>query len=824
MLHTTAVPLRFFVALLLGALLCGPATAATPQQVNESLERAKEFLYKMQKPDGTWEQGPPPKDIVNTPGEAEITGPQYGGLTAVATYALLASGEKHQDQRLGRAIDFLKKTKMAGTYAAGFRAMVWLYLPPTAEIRQLAKIDAEILLGTANKEARHTYSLLRAKAKAHGDSSNSQIGLLGLWAAGELGVEVPAGYWTAADQMWRGSQLADGAWFYGHNFPQPHPGMTAAGIASLFLINERKQQSGECRGNPQEEAIDKARAWLAANFDKVTVSPVVGEPAIYNLYALERCGVAGGYRNFGKHDWYQFVADFLLKSQQPDGRWRHGHPGVDLGGVPPTAFGMLVMTYGRAPLVMSKLEYFLPDGSTPVRLQPARPLPPANPQPARPLPAARPAPGKPPVVPPAVQMPRRPAANWNQRPRDAANVTKWIGKGLERLLQWQIVNLDAPLPELLDAPILYIAGNQPLHFNQQELEKLRQYCEHGGLILGNADCGARIFAESFRQLGMTLFDKKYEFRELPADHPIYTRQQFNRTRWKVPPKVQALSNEVRELMVLLPDADASRYWQMQVVKDNDAMHELAADLFLYLYGADKKDIRYKGETHLVARPTSQPTRTVEVARLRYGGNWDPEPVAWSQLSNLMLGQDRTEVVTGTVELGKGQLTRKYNLAHLTGTAAFTLSEAARKELRQYVEGGGTLLMEAAGGRTEFAVAMERELNEIFGEAARKAAVLPQDHELYKVAEPLERFSYRSFARKVLGAMSGPRLRGFQINGRTAVLLSSEDLSAGLMGSPVDGIAGYDPATARAVGRRVVLYATKAPAAAPAAAPTTASAP
>jgi hypothetical protein len=53
-------------------------------------------------------------------------------------------------------------------------------------------------------------------------------------------------------------------------------------------------------------------------------------------------------------------------------------------------------------------------------------------------------------------------ANWNQRPRDAANITRWIGRQFERELAWQVVNLSGPADDLLDAPILHISGNQPL--------------------------------------------------------------------------------------------------------------------------------------------------------------------------------------------------------------------------------------------------------------------------------------------------------------------------------------------------------------------------
>ena len=56
-------------------------------------------------------------------------------------------------------------------------------------------------------------------------------------------------------------------------------------------------------------------------------------------------------------------------------------------------------------------------------------------------------------------------ADWNQRPRDVANLARWIGKQSEQDLNWQIVNLAAKVEDFHDAPILYISGSTPLTFD-----------------------------------------------------------------------------------------------------------------------------------------------------------------------------------------------------------------------------------------------------------------------------------------------------------------------------------------------------------------------
>ena len=70
-----------------------------------------------------------------------------------------------------------------------------------------------------------------------------------------------------------------------------------------------------------------------------------------------------------------------------------------------------------------------------------------------------------------------------------------------------------------------------------------------------------------------------------------------------------LSNGVRELMLLIPQADAGRDWQSKAVGGNEPAWQLGADVFLYAAG--RTDLRYRGDSHLVdADPTVKPARTV----------------------------------------------------------------------------------------------------------------------------------------------------------------------------------------------------------------------
>src|SRR5438105_2031760 len=67
------------------------------------------------------------------------------------------------------------------------------------------------------------------------DNSNSQYGLMGVWACAESGIEIPDWYWKDVEKHWTAWQLKDGQWAYKKTDRTGSLAMTAAGIASLFV-------------------------------------------------------------------------------------------------------------------------------------------------------------------------------------------------------------------------------------------------------------------------------------------------------------------------------------------------------------------------------------------------------------------------------------------------------------------------------------------------------------------------------------------------------------------------------------------------------------
>lgn len=738
--------------------IAAPARAATSTEVNDAVAKAVNYLYDVQQ-DANWELVPAPTGDES----ANVRGKQWGGLTAMATYALLAAGENPQDPRLAKAINWLLDADLVGTYAIGLRAQVWQFLPEKhpqrVKIKAAIRRDRDLLALGVSAKKDDSFGFYSYFAGGGGyDLSNSQYGVLGMWAAEQAGAEIPRRYWEIQDQSWKQSQQQDGGWAY-RKGDEVKATMTAAGVATLFITQDYLLDlRRDCQGNYFNQNIEMGLSWMDRH-----VNELLGGN-YYGMYGVERIGVASGRKYFGAVDWYQTGSDFLVKHQGGDGAWGGEDDNHNARKIPNTCFSLYFLTRGRAPVIMNKLDYtnYAKEGKE---------------------------------------------TGWNQRPRDLANFCKWMTRNLDgRFTNWQVVTLKAQPHELHDAPILYMAGSEAFNLSQGEVDKLRLFVEQGGLILGNSDCGNAKFTRSFTNLGNQLF--KNEFRELEITHPIFSGQQFNATKWRKRPRVLAMSNGVREQMLLVPNDDLSKAWQTRSDRTKEELYQLTANIFLYL--VRERTLAYKGDTYVVRdNPEVKVERAIKVARLEYPGNWNPEPGGWRRLATIMKNAGLASIAAEPVKLGGGKL-KDYKVAHLTGTTRFKLNDAARKEIKAFADAGGTLLIDAAGGADGFADSALDELAAIFGEPARKAASAPlaPGHRVFTLPElGIAKFDYRSFARgKRLGRLNTPRLGAVEVNGRVVAFFSREDLSGSLVGQPVDGILGYSPETATQIARNVLVYA------------------
>jgi len=422
----------------------------------------------------------------------------------------------------------------------------------------------------------------------------------------------------------------------------------------------------------------------------------------------------------------------------------------DHGPIVGTAYALLFLARGRNPVVFNKLEY---------------------------------------------------AGPWDARPRDNANITGWMSKKFERPINWQSVNLKVEPEEWLDAPILLITGSRELNLTEADITKLRLFVHAGGIIFSTADGGTPAFTDAIKSIGSQLVHNQYEWRDLPPEHPIFNL-------WSPitnPPRMLGLSNGSREFWIHAT-TDMGASWQRRAIAAKNDF-EIPANIFFYATG--KGSLRSKLQSLTVIPSAERTVRTIALARVQYPSNWNPEPGAWPRLAKIAQAEFHTDLHISVAT--PASLNATLNpVAHITGTAHFTMPEPDIAALRNYVTSGGTLIADDCSGSGAFSESFLDVLTAMF--PGNKPVQLAADHPLYKGAftdgADVTNVEYRKFAQLKMGRVTTPRLYGIELNGRLAVIFSNEDITSGLLGTNTWGIVGYTADSAEDMARNIVLYATQ----------------
>jgi len=668
------------------------------------------------------------------------------GVTALCVQALLAAGVSGQDVRMELTLAHLAEVKTDSTYTRSVRANVWAALGRRSKYRANLIDDVRHLVAGADYGGGYDYVPIGRGPRTRLASGERR------WDNSNSQMAV-LGVWAGwqagvdvPDAYWK---LVESHWRGCQNddggwcYHDKGPSYGSMSVAGLATMFI---------------CFDALRADRFIKCDAAPAYP----PIDRGLKWLERSFSAEVNPGLGMNRYYYYlygVERVGLASgykyfggkdwYQRGARALLDRQGANGGWGDPvkTAFAVLFLARGRHPVLFSKLRY----GGT-----------------------------------------------WNSRPRDLANFTRWVSSRFERTVHWQIVDLDAPAREMHDAPILYVSGASAPTFTLEQLEKLRTFVLQGGMILSEAACNSASFTLAMRRNYARMFPE-YELKRLPADHPIYSLH-FDvplprRSLW-------AISNGVRLLAIHAP-AELSLAWQLPRSAAGDDAFRLGANIYLYV--TDKEILPPRGSARWpVARPF-QARETLKVARVKYAGAFDPEPLAWKRFAILMGNRYGVKVdVSDPVEIPRLDATR-CPVAAMTGVTAFRLSEAERAGLRRFLQAGGTLIVDAAGGSEAFAAAAVKEFTSLLG--ADALTTLPVGHPVFDSAGPeIETVGWRRALRDAGRSKQRALVRAFLVKGRPAVLLCPDDLTAGLVGYGQWGLKGYQPETAFALMRNMVLHA------------------
>lgn len=681
---------------------------------------------------------------------------QQGGLNALVVYALLAAGKELQDPRLDprapamRAmLDRVKTSSLDGDRAVYSRSLRLQCLAFANRPEDRATIEADLRwFLRAHVEGAFGYQEAKpgqTKSEIGWDTSNSQYGLLAVWAASMAGIETPANFWNFVEQHWLNTQDPRlGGWGYPREGDSPRGSMTAAGTNALLVAGD--QLTGDRAPRNRDATAARAAIQRGIEFlaDPNNLFEFQRHHYGYIAYSIERVGLASGYKYFGNIDWFRAIGDVILRDQKPDGSWERRDPGVT-----DTAFCVLFLVRGRPPVMMAKLRY---DGP------------------------------------------------WQRTPRDLANLTLYASQKTERQMNWQVSDLTRPWQDWMDAPVLMLSGNAPIPLTDDQVNNLREYIRHGGVLFTHADGGAPAFTDFIRELAPKL-QPAAELTPLPPDHPIYTLV----LRPNPTPPLMGVSNGNRIVLVHSP-TDLTTRWLRRVAPS--AQQNLETGLNIFVHSAGKTFTRARVETPVLPTAVDEPTGTLRLARIKFDGNWDPEPAAWPRLAQAFEISTRIRVTptpTTPIELPAPLNTP---VAVLAALGPVGLTDAEVTSIRQWVSDGGTLLLDPTGGNQPAQDAIADVLKRVLGTTPPPATPLTPPNPLL-TGEPFGAFGFDVSKVAVtdftLALRSGkvPPPRVYRL-GKGNILVAELDLTTGLLEANVWGIAGYTPAWSRGFVQNLLL--------------------
>jgi len=765
-------------AVVMLAAACPAAAKVTDEEISAAIDRGVNALLAAQNDKGWW----------TAKGVQHRWFTWQGGWEAYAMLALAYAGVPMSNPKMEKGFEALLKFKMGHTYNAAARIMVISKLlgkldRETAErARKVMLADVKFLVDTQRTTGGWEYPHEdyfdpkppeRRVNPDYWDFSNTQMAVLGLSEAIRAGVEVPRETMLKVQTLYLEWQhTSEGGWGYGRpskgstaGKQKPYGSMSAAAVASLFITRDYLYPGVgcPCRGGRShgkvpkiDQAINNGLGWLGKQFAPNTNPPAPKDSnqwVYYWLYSCERVGLASGVKYFGTHDWYAEGAAYILAKQHRKTQvW--GHP-YD------TAYALCFLVKGRAPILFNKLQF---DGE------------------------------------------------WNSHPRDVANLVKHISAAKEQPFQWQIINLQAPVAEWHDAPVLYITAESALELADADRAKLREFTDTGGTILFEASCGNPAAKRSWTLLCKQVWPE-FELKALDREHPLWSADQPIKGRR---PILFGMSDGLRTFM-MVTWRDISCAWHTLAVTRQAVLFDLGSNL--YVYATDRRPLRARLAAKRVVTRTDYTEATIKAgprpalkaARVKHADDWyaGRNYRLLARLASAAAQRSGIKLTAGEPAAPSALKAADVQVAWLTGRQKVGLADEEAAALKAYLQQGGFLLAEAAMGDTRFDAAFRGLASQLgltmrpVGTGAPLVTGKLGAASGFDVSKVKVTFALR-------GARIGrpnPDLFELRLDDKPVGVYSPADLSYCQTGMDAFGCRGYAAEDARAILTNILLLAT-----------------
>jgi hypothetical protein len=406
--------------------------------------------------------------------------------------------------------------------------------------------------------------------------------------------------------------------------------------------------------------------------------------------------------------------------------------------------------------------------------------------------------------------------DWMTDPADVMTLLSWTAGKLGisyRAIEVDFAHFSFDPREL---PVLLFAGHNKFALTDELRPKLARFVMDGGTILGDACCGWKDFADSFRREMELIFPNRPLHKMLP-DEPAYssyyklgnlTYKKGDGSTFSEPPCLEGIDFGCRAGVIFSP-RDLTCGWDghehprgTRVVIDE--ARQVGANLITYILGTFQLG-RFLSTTKVYQDTAASSRDDFVFAQLMHQGDWDPDPSAVHNLLKFARDNSTLEVKfkRENVRL-KDPKAATYPLLYMTGHRDFLWTAEEAAALGRYLKAGGLLLADACCGRLAFDASFRREIAKAL--PGQKLARLPADHPLYHAHYDIKQVEYTPRVREDFGAINTPELEGITLDGRLAVIYSRFDLGNGWEQFPHAYSYGLKDDSALRIGTNVLVFA------------------
>lgn len=406
--------------------------------------------------------------------------------------------------------------------------------------------------------------------------------------------------------------------------------------------------------------------------------------------------------------------------------------------------------------------------------------------------------------------------DWMTDPADVDTLLKWMSQRLDINYRPIETDFDHFSFDPRELPALLLAGHNSFSLTDEIRQQLARYVQDGGMIIADACCGWKDFADAFRHEMELTFPGRPLRRMLPDDPLLasyyklgdLTYKRADGSTYVEPACLESIDFGCRAGVVFSPRDltcgwDGHEHPRGQRVVIEQA-RQVGANLITYLLGSYQL-ARFLSTTKVYHEAEAPSRDDFVFAQLIHDGDWDPDPSAVHNLLKFARDHSTLEVKfrRENVTLRDPRMTA-YPLLYMTGHREFHWTDEEVARLRSYLTAGGMLLADACCGRISFDASFRSQIGRVLPD--RKLERIAPDHPLLRCLFDIRRADYTPRVREDFGAIDSVELEGVTLDGRLAVVYSRFDLGNGWEQFPHPYSHGLQDQSSLQIGTNAIVYA------------------